>query len=200
MPAKKKTTREAVLKAALEILRKSGIDAVNSRSVARKLGCSTQPIYHAFCGMDELKAALLDCAEERHSAEVRSYMQKSCYPPYMAYGLGFVSLAKKEKELFRYLFLTSRSDNRCPYKAANLPEILNTLHTEYGYPPDVARALHSDMTVYACGLALSIYAGVLDMTEEEIAARFKTEFTALAGVYGQPSKMIGEKHNETDSE
>lgn len=200
MPAQRKITREAVLKAAFELLRKSGIEAVNARSIARKLGCSTQPIYHAFCGMDELKAALLDACEERHSAEVQTYMQGSGYAPYLAYGLGFVSFAKKERELFRYLFLTCHGDMRRPYEAANLPEILPTLRTRYGYAPETARALHSDMTVYACGLALGMNAGVLDMTEEEIAARFRTEFTALTSVYGQPSIMIGENNNETDPE
>ncbi|MEI3065320.1 MAG: TetR family transcriptional regulator [Oscillospiraceae bacterium] len=44
--------------AAVEVLREGGFSAVNARSVAKKLGCSTQPIYSSFQNMDELKAAL----------------------------------------------------------------------------------------------------------------------------------------------
>ena len=188
MPAKRKIAREAIIRAAFEILRKSGIEAVNARSIAKKLDCSTQPIYHAFSGMGELKAELAHAAEERHDAEVRAYMDKSGYTPYMAYGMGFVFLAKKEKQLFRYLFLSDHGDGRTPYQAANLPGILQTLCEEYGYAQETARAFHENMTIYAYGLALGMNAGGLDMAEPEIADRFRTEFIALSAVYGPPKR------------
>ena len=42
----------------VEVLRDGGFSAVNARSVAKKLGCSAQPIYLSFKSMDELKTAL----------------------------------------------------------------------------------------------------------------------------------------------
>ena len=67
MPAVKKVSREAILDAAVEVLRDGGFSAINARSVARKLGCSTQPIYLSFQNMAELKAALTEraIAEEK---------------------------------------------------------------------------------------------------------------------------------------
>lgn len=191
MPAQKRITRDAIVRAAFEILRKSGIEAVNARSIAKKLCCSTQPIYHAFTGMEALKAELVAAAEERHNAEVHAYMDKSGYTPYMAYGMGFVFLAKKEKQLFRYLFLNDHGEGRKPYQAANLPGILRTMCGEYGYTQETASAFHEDMTIYAYGLALGMNAGVLNMTESEIAERFRTEFIALTAVYGAPNKKDG---------
>ena len=58
MPTVRRISRDAIVDAAVEVLREGGFSAVNARSVAKKLGCSTQPIYSSFQNMDELKAAL----------------------------------------------------------------------------------------------------------------------------------------------
>ena len=107
MPSKKRITRAAIIKTAVEILRKDGFDGVNARKIAKKLQCSTQPIYSEFGNMNELKAELNREAENRYVEKVRQYMAKSCYNSYMAYGLGFLGFAKEEKQLFRYLYMLS---------------------------------------------------------------------------------------------
>ena len=48
MPAVKKVTREKIVDAAVRVLQEDGYSAVNARSVAKKLDCSTQPIYSEF--------------------------------------------------------------------------------------------------------------------------------------------------------
>lgn len=59
MPAVRKVSKEQIIDAVVEVLRDDGFSAINARSVAKKLGCSTQPIYFSFKNMDELKAALI---------------------------------------------------------------------------------------------------------------------------------------------
>ena len=59
MPAVRKVSKAQIIDAAVEVLRDDGFAAINARSVAKKLGCSTQPIYFSFKNMDELKAALI---------------------------------------------------------------------------------------------------------------------------------------------
>ena len=59
MPAVRKVSKEPIIDAAVEVLCDDGFSAINARSVAKKLGCSTQPIYFSFKNMDELKAALI---------------------------------------------------------------------------------------------------------------------------------------------
>ena len=44
MPAVRKVSKEQIIDAAVEVLRDDGFSAINARSVAKKLGCSTQPI------------------------------------------------------------------------------------------------------------------------------------------------------------
>ena len=51
MPAVRKVSKEQIIDAAVEVLRDDGFSAINARSVAKKLGCSTQPIYFSFKNM-----------------------------------------------------------------------------------------------------------------------------------------------------
>ena len=44
MPAAKKVSKDEIIDAAIDVLRDDGFAAINARSVAKKLGCSTQPI------------------------------------------------------------------------------------------------------------------------------------------------------------
>ena len=64
MPPTKRISKEAIVDAAVEVLRSGGASAVNARSVAKKLGCSTQPIYLSFQSMNELKTAVTQQAVE----------------------------------------------------------------------------------------------------------------------------------------
>ena len=75
MPAVRRISRDAIVDAAVEVLREGGFSAVNARSVAKKLGCSTQPIYSSFQNMDELKAALRARAIGLHTQRVQDSLR-----------------------------------------------------------------------------------------------------------------------------
>ena len=76
MPAVKKVSREEIIDAAVDVLRDGGFSSVNARSVAKKLGCSTQPIYFSFKNMDELKTALTERAIQMHTKRVNELMRE----------------------------------------------------------------------------------------------------------------------------
>ena len=75
MPAVRKVYKEQIFVAAGDVLRDDGFSAINARSVAKKLGCSTQPIYFSFKNMDELKAALTERAIQMHTQRVRDSLR-----------------------------------------------------------------------------------------------------------------------------
>ena len=58
MPPKVKVTKEDIINAAVDIVRKSGAQAINARTVASVLNCSTQPVFSNFATMDELRLAV----------------------------------------------------------------------------------------------------------------------------------------------
>lgn len=142
MPAIKKISKEAIIDAAVDVLREGGAAAINARSVAKKLGCSTQPIYLSFQNMDDLKAAMTQRAIALHNQYVctsNSDTQYSCY------GMGFVKFAAEEKHLFRWLYLDGKQAGR--YQSdVFLAKIVSAIIDEYGYTEEAPRKLHQDMT------------------------------------------------------
>lgn len=184
MPAKRKVTREAIIKAAFRLLRNGGEEAVNARGIARELKCSTQPIYSEFQNMEELKTELKKEAEKRYTETVKEYMRDGRCARYKAYGLGYIRFAREEKQLFRYLYLRDREEGARMIEDVNAPEIGQTLRENYGMTEETAEKLHFDMAVYSYGLAVTVNSGYLHMTDEEISECLDREFYALAYVYG----------------
>ena len=194
MPAIKKVSKEAIIDAAVDVLREGGAAAINARSVAKKLGCSTQPIYLSFQSMDDLKAAMTQRAITLHTQHVRDWLHilddnGSCYRQhshYSSYGIGFVKFAAKEKYLFRWLYLDGEQFG--PYQDdVLLPEIIAAIVNEYGYTEELAQKLHQDMAYYSYGLAILANTDHLNLTDAELLASFRREFTALASYYGVSS-------------
>ena len=181
MPAAKRISKEAIIDAAAAVLRIGGFEAINARSVAKALGCSTQPIYLSFRNMEELKSALTQRAIEQHTRRVRDSR-------YSSYGMGFVQFAAQEKQLFRWLYL---EDNQPGHHQEDVlePEIIRTVMDEFGYDEVTARAFHRDMTYYSYGLAILANTGHLALTEAELREAFRREFRALAAYYGPPKKL-----------
>ena len=190
MPAVRKASREQIIDAAVAVLRDGGFSAVNARSVARKLGCSTQPIYFSFQSMDELKAALSERAIRMHTRRVRDSLRahEGNDSRYSSYGMGFVRFAAEEKQLFRWLYLEGHQLG--PYQNdVLLPEIIAVIVEEFGYSEEVARRFHQDMTYFTYGLAILANTDHLRLTEPELREAFRREFRALLAIYGKPSKL-----------
>ena len=103
MPPKVKVTKEDIINAAVNIVRSSGAQAINARTIASVLNCSTQPVFSNFATMDELCLAVV----ERADILCQEYMQREVesgeFPAYKANGMAYIRYAKEEKELFKLL-------------------------------------------------------------------------------------------------
>mgnify|MGYP004580187865 FL=1 len=190
MPAVRKASREQIIDAAVAVLRDGGFSAVNARSVARKLGCSTQPIYFSFQSMDELKAALSERAIRMHTRRVRDSLRahEGSDSRYSSYGMGFVKFAAEEKQLFRWLYLEGKQLG--PYQNdVLLPEVIAVIVEEFGYTENIARRFHQDMIYFSYGLAILANTDHLHLTETELREAFRREFRALTAIYGKPTKL-----------
>ncbi len=190
MPAVRKVSKEQIIDAAVDVLRDDGFSAINARSVAKKLGCSTQPIYFSFRNMEELKAALTERAIQMHTQRVRDSLRihEGNDSRYSSYGMGFVKFAAEEKQLFRWLYL--EGEQLGPYQNDVLtPEVISVITEEFGYEEDVARRFHQDMVYFTYGLAILANTDHLHLTEAELREAFRREFRALIDIYGKPAKL-----------
>ena len=190
MPAVRKVSKEQIINAAVDVLRDDGFSAINARSVAKKLGCSTQPIYFSFRNMEELKAALTERAIQMHTQRVRDSLRihEGNDSRYSSYGMGFVKFAAEEKQLFRWLYL--EGEQLGPYQNDVLTsEVISVITEEFGYEEDVARRFHQDMAYFTYGLAILANTDHLHLTEAELREAFRREFRALIAIYGKPAKL-----------
>lgn len=101
MPKKTKYTRMAVIEAGLEQLKESGWEGLTPKSVAKKLGASTMPIFSHFATMDEFRVAILDRAWEMHKEYVLDSYTGDIW---VDQGIGYVLFARDHAQLFSCMY------------------------------------------------------------------------------------------------
>ena len=67
MPPKTRVTAEMIVDAAVEVVRQSGFENINARTVSGQLHCSTQPVMYHFSTIDSLKRAAYRRTDHLHS-------------------------------------------------------------------------------------------------------------------------------------
>lgn len=154
MPPMIRYTHDAVLSSAFELVRRKGLSALNARAVAQELGSSTQPIFRLFSGMDELRAGVIEMAQEK----MRDYMTRSLQnstTPYLTMGTSYVRFARDEAELFKALFMQDQAldiETMLPVSA----EILTAIQEASGISGEHANVLHTWLWIFTHGLAISV--------------------------------------------
>ena len=99
--------RRALLDAAGEILRESGVPALSLRGVARRTGVSHMAPYHHFANRAELVAALAARGFQRLAEQMRRGMDAGAGDPMerlRACGVAYVVFAVENPEMFRLMF------------------------------------------------------------------------------------------------
>ena len=154
MPPTIRFSREAVLNAAYQLVRREGPSALNARSVAKELGGSTQPIFRLFANMDELRHAVIEHTFQFWKDALALRMQNSAFP-YLSIGMAYLLFARDEPELFKLLFMRDRvSDGSCTDYNVNfgIPLIEDVIKVDV----DTARKLYERNWLFCHGLAVSI--------------------------------------------
>ena len=106
MPPKVKVTKQMVAEASFEVVRASGHENLNARTIAQRLGCSTQPVLYSFKTVDEIREAAYAMADEYHTSFILPKGTEE--NPMLALGLNYVRFGHEEKNLFRFLFQTDK--------------------------------------------------------------------------------------------
>lgn len=96
MPPKIKITKEEIVDTALNLVREAGEQALNARSIAAKLKCSTQPVFSNFETMEDLHNAVKEAAYAEYQSYLKTEMEAGKYPPYKASGMAYIQFAREE--------------------------------------------------------------------------------------------------------
>ena len=109
MSAIVKIKKEDLVKGAIKIIRDKGEYELSARNLAKVVGCSTQPIFRLFKNMDDLKNTVYDDVYEIQNKFISN--GKDHQIPFIGIGLSYIEFASKEKNLFKFLFMSSSSKN-----------------------------------------------------------------------------------------
>ena len=168
MPPKQRITREMILESSFSMFCREGMENVNARSVAKALGCSTQPIFSYFSGMEDLKNALESKAWALFSEEISGAIESD--EPLLACSLAYYRFAVAQPHLFRSLFMVRRSAQE--REAIGMDGKLNArmeaaVAGKECLDEEKARRLCTELRIYAHGMASLQAMDLLNVSQEE---------------------------------
>ena len=99
--------KEDLIKGAIKIIRSKGDNELSARNLAKICECSTQPLFRHFKNMEALKNTVYNDVYEIQ----KKYLENgnNHQVPFIGIGLSYIEFAKKEKNLFKFLFMSSNS-------------------------------------------------------------------------------------------
>lgn len=183
MPPKLKVTKNDIIDAALKIVREEGADALNARSVARSLNVSTQPIFSNYASMEELKTDVIAAANVVYNGYINDYMSRGDFPPYKASGIAYVEFARKEKELFKLLFMRDRRKEHISDDRDSVRPILDIIRKNNDMSEDEAYNFHIEIWIYVHGIATMIATSYLELPMSVVSDILSDVYNGLISVY-----------------
>lgn len=174
MPPKIKITKEDIVTAAVDTVRKNGEQALNARTIAAVLHCSTQPIFSNFAAMEELRLAVVEAADALCQEYMKREVASGVYPPYKANGMAYIRFAKEEKELFKLLYMRDRTNEMIPEETDTGNQMEAMVQGNIGLTGMDAKLFHLEMWAYVHGIATMIATGFFDL-EWELISRMLTD-------------------------
>lgn len=185
MPPKPKYTKEEIVKAALDIVRKKGADALTARDLGAKLNTSSRPIFTAFENMEDLKNAVTDAGVEMFKEFSKNFTEYT--PAFKQMGMQIISFATKEPKLFELLFMHKNPKAAQGLKAVE-DECVEVISKDYGLNNEQGKMLFGQVWIFTFGLAALSAMKVYEYTEEQISDMLTREFTGAVMMMKSNSK------------
>lgn len=168
MPPKVKITKEDIINAGIEIIRKEGEVSLNARSIAAYLNCSTQPIFSNFATMEELQNEILAQSHNIYLSFLESEAKSGKYPQYKAFGMAYIRFAKEETNLFKMLFMCDRKGQVLP-TTSDFEKSVEIIMEANGVNRETASLMHLEIWTFVHGIASMIATSFLELDMELIS-------------------------------
>ncbi len=182
MPPKCKFTREEIVKAALDLTREEGIDALTARALGTKLGSSARPIFTVFENMEEVQSEVRKAAKALYADYIKTGLSGDI--AFKGVGTQYILFSIKEPKLFQLLFMAEQPQ-KPPVKSIlpiideNYPQILASVQNGYGLEKTDAERLYRHLWIYTHGIASLCATNMCSFTAEEISVMVTEVFLGL---------------------
>lgn len=179
MPARRKIQKEDIIQESVTIVSQEEINALNARKIAKKLGCSTQPLFYIYENMDDLKKDVMNEIVKIFDIEVLK--SETGQLEYKDIGINYIRFAKEEPELFKIMF--NRQINEGAFDFIDLTgsakTILETISKQTGMSNEDAKQFHLRMWLYVNGIASLVANQTVEFNDEEIAELLKDQYISM---------------------
>lgn len=155
MPPTVRFTRDAVLHAACQLMRREGMEALNARAIAKELGGSTQPIFRLFTNMEDLHRELILYVARQFQAHAEADMAQSD-SPYIQLCTTYLLYGRDEPELFKLLFMRDRVSEGQYSDQTNFDLVFNIIKKETPLDDETALRFFERTWLFIHGLTVCI--------------------------------------------
>lgn len=180
MARKEVISKSEIISAAFDMTRRRGIAELTARKLASFMGCSTQPIFRHFSGMEACMDTVFDNGLKLFD-EYADNNKDASKIPFVSLGMAYISYAKDETHLFSFIFMTPN------YHGMDLNTLVNKRN---GYiEAEKAKALEAGlknpddifnkMFMMIHGAACMSVTGDFDLSDEDTKKLLEDAYKAL---------------------
>ena len=165
-------SKETILANAFEMATDVGFESITARTLAKRIGCSTAPIYTAYKNIDELKNNI--------RTKVFKKINEYTLVPYtddafLNIGVGILAFARDYKNLYREVFINSSS---AEFGNNYVEKFVNRMKTGYiskHFTHAETRIILSKMWIFTHGIATIICSDRLRKLDTEYFVNLLSE-------------------------
>ncbi|MXI85919.1 TetR/AcrR family transcriptional regulator [Sphaerochaeta halotolerans] len=191
MPPKVKISEQAIVDAAIQIIREEGEGALHARSVAKALGCSVQPIFHNFPSMEHLRKAVYRKVDTLFEEQLLKGLEQNAIP-FLGLGLSYIDFARREKNLFRLLFMSDEFAGKqvidLVSNDANKP-IISIIAQMTQLSEKQSEQIFLGIWLLVHGIASMLATNECTLEDEQISQLLIHTFTALKHEYSEEGNV-----------
>ncbi len=172
MAGKSIIDKRTLLKVAVNMVEKDGIESINARSLATCAGISTKPIYRLYKSLDLLKNDVNELIKKEYDEFIMKRVDNK--NALITVCVAYIEFAQMHKNYFRSMFLSNN------LKWQSVDDVLNekwnqgtiiNLVNKHGLSFEEAKNLFMNVWIYANGLATLIASNDLTIDNKEILVR-----------------------------
>ena len=192
MPPKIKITKNEIVETAFNLLRKNGESAINARSVANALECSTQPVFSNFKTMDKLREEVIKVAYESYLGFIKREVDNEKYPRYKAFGMAYIRFAKEESELFKLLFMRDRRSEDTTLSTTDFEQSVQMIMNANGVTYEKAKLIHTEIWIFVHGIATILVTSFLNIEWDDVSDMVTDAYRGIM------ARHLSEENNDSN--
>ena len=197
MAPKVKISKERILETSLKMIIEEGYQAVTIKSVAKTLGCSTQPVSWHFGNMDNFREELLNTAVLYANKKMTSDYNDPLEALWHI-GASYIDMAINEPNLFRFVYMGecgiyNRGEFSSMFTDKGNSALIDKLSIDKLIDKTLAGEFVQKLIIYTHGIASLLTAGVINADKKTallMLNQFASEQLRIMGINENISYLL----------